>query len=299
VSPVGVVLGRDPACDVVLRDPGASRFHALVRPTARGPTVTALGRGEVRVSGQPTLRALLAHGDRIEVPGSTLTVEIEGPSPLPIWQVVVSGGPPVRVGHAGFLLGAGGDLDLAGWPAGALRFEPGPTRLGVTGSLPWARNGVPVPAELTVGVLPGDVLTGSGPEQIVVERGAEAATTVTHSERYDRVELEFMARGGRLRAVCGPLERAVWIPERRFALLVALLEPAAPLQPGDHIPDEVLLPQIWPRQPHKSRVDLNVLVKRLRRDLEAGGLPPSTIARAEGGGATCFRLAPGATVRVS
>jgi DNA-binding NtrC family response regulator len=43
VPPVGVVIGADPACDVVLEDPSVSRRHCSIRPTATGFDVTDLG----------------------------------------------------------------------------------------------------------------------------------------------------------------------------------------------------------------------------------------------------------------
>ena len=87
-------------------------------------------------------------------------------------------------------------------------------------------------------------------------------------------------------------ERVLWVPERRFALLVSLLAPPDPLQAGDDVPDEIVLPQVWPRQPHKSRVDLNVLVARLRKDLEAGGASGSsgTTPTSQRTDARCFQV---------
>lgn len=299
VGAAGILLGRDADCDILLRDPAASRFHALVRPTARGPTVTALGRGTVSVNGSPVEQQLLADGDRIEVPGSTVSVEIEPAPPAgPTWLLVVGDGPPVRVAPGGSTLGSGGDLDREGWPSDALVLAPGDLRLGVTGGVPWTRNGAAIAAGRTVEVLPGDVL-GVGDERIVVERSTgEAATTITASDLPHAVDVAFLARGGRLRVGVGRDERVLWVPERRFALLVSLLGPPPPLRAGDDVPDEIVLPLVWPRQPHKSRVDLNVLVARLRRDLEGGGGSSTWLARAEGGGGTRFRLAPGAVVTV-
>jgi DNA-binding NtrC family response regulator len=43
VPPVGVVVGADPGCDVVIEDPSVSSRHCTVRPTAQGFDVTDLG----------------------------------------------------------------------------------------------------------------------------------------------------------------------------------------------------------------------------------------------------------------
>ncbi|MEZ4235657.1 MAG: winged helix-turn-helix domain-containing protein [Myxococcota bacterium] len=109
--------------------------------------------------------------------------------------------------------------------------------------------------------------------------------------------LEFLPRGGRLSVAVGGQEHALWLPERRFALVVSLLDPPRHAG-GEVVPDEIVLARVWPRQPHKSRVDLNVLVARLRRDLEEASLSTQCVVRAPGGGGTRFPLAPGAEVVV-
>src|SRR5687768_8412249 len=43
VPPVGVVVGADKGCDVVLEDPSVSGRHCTVRPTPTGFDVTDLG----------------------------------------------------------------------------------------------------------------------------------------------------------------------------------------------------------------------------------------------------------------
>jgi len=79
-----------------------------------------------------------------------------------------------------------------------------------------------------------------------------------------------------------------------------LLQPTGEYEPGDFVPDELVLPQIWPRQPERTRTDLNTLVHRVRKDLLKIGVDPtSVIERAATGGATRFHLAPGVHVEVS
>lgn len=76
VRPGGSVLGRDPACDVVLHAPAVSRRHAFLRARADGMEVTDLGatnparfRGE-QVDG----RLLVPWGQTLDLCGYALTM---------------------------------------------------------------------------------------------------------------------------------------------------------------------------------------------------------------------------------
>jgi pSer/pThr/pTyr-binding forkhead associated (FHA) protein len=48
----GVVIGRDPGCDIVLRDKGASRRHATVRPSLQGYVITDQSVNGLTVNGR-------------------------------------------------------------------------------------------------------------------------------------------------------------------------------------------------------------------------------------------------------
>lgn len=48
----GVVIGRDPACDIVLSDKGASRRHASIRPSLQGYVISDHSVNGVTVNGQ-------------------------------------------------------------------------------------------------------------------------------------------------------------------------------------------------------------------------------------------------------
>jgi hypothetical protein len=66
---------------------------------------------------------------------------------------------------------------------------------------------------------------------------------------------------------------------------------------GEFIPDDVLRPIVWPRNPNVIRSEINVHITRCRKDLLGAGLPgPRLLQRAPGGGATRLALAPGCTV---
>jgi hypothetical protein len=71
-----LVLGRDPAADLVLEGPRISRRHALVRATGKGHQLEDLGSANgTRLNGRPVLRPeRLAPGDRIEVAGEAILV---------------------------------------------------------------------------------------------------------------------------------------------------------------------------------------------------------------------------------
>ena len=109
--------------------------------------------------------------------------------------------------------------------------------------------------------------------------------------------IEFLPRGGRLHATIGGHLVTVYLSEKRCDLIAALLRPPTPLVAGEFIPDDVLLPRLWPGRT-MTRVDLNTLVHRTRQDLAPLGIDPGELlARAPGGGATRFTLAPGAIVQ--
>ena len=63
-----VHLGRDPACDVLLRDATVSRRHAEVHTTSGYRVLTVTGSTGARVNdARVTAPMTLAHGDRIEI----------------------------------------------------------------------------------------------------------------------------------------------------------------------------------------------------------------------------------------
>jgi pSer/pThr/pTyr-binding forkhead associated (FHA) protein len=74
------LLGRSPYCSIVLSDAKASREHAALRVTATGPTIQDLGsRNGTRVNGEllTGIRQLVP-GDRIEIGGQTIELEVAG-----------------------------------------------------------------------------------------------------------------------------------------------------------------------------------------------------------------------------
>ena len=160
----GLLIGRDPACDIIVADPSVSRRHALIRASFDGVELVPLGRLPVGHNGRPCERAkLLADGDRIEVAGLAFTTKVELPRPARAHTGyrLVRGRSSFALSHTPFVTGGGDtdDLILERWPAGALRFHLAQGELFVevtTGTA--TRNGDPLEADSLVALGVGDVL---------------------------------------------------------------------------------------------------------------------------------------------
>lgn len=304
---MGLLVGRSPQCDVVLTKPDASRMQAIVLMGADGPSLTVLGKGPTAVNGEPVVRERgLAGGDRIELPGLVLEVLVDpeqaiaprvswllrGPSGL--FGVVRT---PFTVGSA-----AGADLRFEGGPAVVLRFHLA-DQLHVEAVAAIEIDGVAREPGTIEMIRPGAVVCYAGGRFEVISASPlslDATESVPDSlgDEPSEVCLEFLPRGGRLTVRHDAVQRAVYLPERRCDLVAALLKPPPPFAPGDFIPDEVILPRIWPGR-SMSRVDLNVLIHRARHDLVRAEINGAAILdRAEGGNATRFRVARDARITV-
>ncbi|MDE2572235.1 MAG: DUF3662 domain-containing protein [bacterium] len=76
----GGTIGRDAACDLVLRDPRVSRHHARIEPVDGGGEIVDLAsRNGTLVDGRRVERQRLLRGMRVEL-GDTLLVVEEAPS---------------------------------------------------------------------------------------------------------------------------------------------------------------------------------------------------------------------------
>ena len=107
--------------------------------------------------------------------------------------------------------------------------------------------------------------------------------------------LEFLPRGGRLTVGYAGWERTLWLADRRCDLVATLLFPPAPYAAGDLIPDEALIPRVWPGGRQGGRVELNTLVFRTRKDLVRADVDGAALLDRYDGGVR-FRLADGADV---
>jgi hypothetical protein len=300
----GLLIGRDPTCDIVVTDPAISRRHALIRASIDGVELVPLGRLPVGHNGRPCERAqLLADGDRIEVAELVFTVKVELPA-LGHTQVgfrLVRGRSSFALSHTPFVAGGGNtdDLILKRWPAGALRFHlaQGELFLEVVAGVA-TRNSEPVEGDALVALGVGDVVAYCG-DTFEIAGGDRARTTVVGAadELPSRVVIEMLPRGGRVVFTLPSGERTVYLADRRLNLVAALVRPPAGYAPGEFIPDDVLRAIVWPHNPKVIRSEINVHITRCRKDLLAAGLAgPRLLQRAPGGGATRLALAPGCTI---
>ena len=307
IKPTGLLVGRSPDCDVVLTKPDASRVQAIVFMGADGPCLSVLGKGPTAVNGEPVAHERdLAGGDHIELPGLVLEVLVEpeqAEAPRVSWLLRGPSGlfgvvrTPFTVGSA-----AGADLRLEGGPAMALRFHLA-DQLHVEAVAAIEIDGVPCEPGAIEVLRPGAVVCyASGRFEVIstspLSLDATDSAPESLGDEPSEVRLEFLARGGRLTVGHGGVQRAVYLPERRCDLVAALLKPPSPFAPGDFVPDDLLLPRIWPGRT-MSRVDLNVLIHRARHDLVRAEINGAAILdRAEGGNATRFRMARDARVAI-
>lgn len=309
IGPAPLLLGRGAGNDVVLDDPRISKRHILLRPAEGGVELHALGRNSTEVAGEAVRHhTLLRHGDRIEVPAATFTIEIEtnpgdgaGESG---WAVSIG---PVRhdIRAAHFRLGSAADADL--------RLPDGPGHLGtlrrVQGSLllddpapTLLHNGEAVPEDDVVLLDEGDVLE-TGTHRLVVSREPLAAadpTAIAESTPFLRsATFTYLPNGADLVLEYGDRSCACRLPELRARLVALLLGPPSGGMPGSFVGDDLLLPRIWPGQPERTHMDVNTLVHRLRKDLLRAGLDPTALVeRARTGGATRLRIPPGTRITI-
>jgi hypothetical protein len=311
VDAAGVLVGRSPRCDLVLRDQKASRSQALVYVDGDEPRLLVLGRGRTRLNDAVAGReSRLAAGDRISVPGLELALELvssQGEAEArdrQAWVLDRPGGGLFGVSHGPFIIGghASDDLQLAGWPDHALTLHPTQGRLHLATQVALEVDGAALEPGGLVALAPGSSIVYGVHTLRVVAGGqfGQGSTLITDSDGVaalpDRIALEFLPRGGRLRVHTPGGECGVYLPGQRCDLMALLLRPPEPYRRGELLDDELLLARVWPNQA-RTRVDLNTLIYRLRRDLVGAGIDATAlIARAPGGGGT--RLGVGDDVAI-
>jgi hypothetical protein len=305
----GLLIGRQRDCDIVAVDPAVSRRHALVRLTAEGAEVVPLGKAPVSVNGIDSTSAVqLGDGDVLRVPGLELHLEISVPRPergKPAGFVLErADGGSFGISHTPFTLGGGeaDDLIVKKWPAATLLFHVAQGELFLE-----VRDGTCARGDetLVAGTLEplaiGDTIACRGETFTIAHAVGRVATTAVgaKSDLPSRVVIEMLPRGGRVVFTVGARDYAVYLADRRFDLIVALLRPPAGYQTGDFIPDDTVRTGVWPRKHSVSRPEINMLISRCRRDLvEVGLAGPRLLERAPGGGGTRLALAAGAAVEL-
>jgi len=308
VGPSGVLIGRQRDCDIVASDPSVSRRHALVRLTLEGVEVVPLGKSPVDVNGTPTTSPrMLADGDELRVPGLSLAVKIELPRAdrgALAGFVLERGGTTFGIAYSPFVIGGGDsdDLIVTKWPPSSLVLHVAQGELYVEVKEGAAQRN---DEDLATGTLEplaaGDKLSYLGETFKIAHAVGSVPTTAVgaKSELASRVSIEILPRGGRIVFTIAGCDYAVYLPDRRFDLMVALLRPPTEYRAGDFIPDDTVRSIVWPRRPEVSRPEINMLISRCRRDLvEAGLAGPRMLERAPGGGGTRVLLAVDAVVEV-
>ncbi len=311
VGPGGLMIGRQGDCDLVATDPSVSRRHALVHLTSEGVEVVPLGKTPTTLNGKELANAAsLADGDVLGVPGLVLQIQIELPRPLrldasaPSSFVLVRGAGQFGISHSPFVIGGGDtdDLIVGKWPASVLALHIAQGDLYVEARDGHAsHNEEPLEPGTLAPLAVGDRLAYQGDAFMIAQPSGRVATTAVgaRGDTPSRATIEILPRGGRIVFTVAGREHAVYLPDRRFDLIVALLRPPAEYKAGEMIPDDVIRTVVWPRRHDVSRPEINTLISRCRRDLvEAGLAGPRLIERAQGGGGVRLILAPGANVEV-
>jgi hypothetical protein len=307
IGPGGLMIGREPDCDLVIDDTRVSRHHALVRMGKQGPEMLHLGRNPAKVNGKREEgTSALGDGDEVAFPGGhSLRVGVEKKAPSHTaglsWVIDLMQGGRFGIRRYPFSIGGSPDDDLSfrGWPAHALMVRRAQGSLFCEATVPAAWNGAPM--DEIVPIFPGDrieiedqVLRFS----LVGQDGERATVVPDRAQRLVSLELRFLPTGGRLLVRFPEDEINVYMPERRFALIATLLAPPGSAA-GEFVEDDEVCSRVWPRNPNKGREHVNVLLKRAREDLVKAGLNGfKLLERARGGGATRFVLPAGVEVIV-
>jgi len=302
----GLLLGRSADCDIVLADARVSRHQLLLRTADRGVELIPLGRAAVTVDGEAvTTTAALREGSTIALCGRQFRLVATVAPPTPdrelVWAIETRGGSLHRIARSPFTVGGGADDDLhfPSWPAATMVFTVVQRALVLEVTQPGVSGNESLVEGEVATVRPGARLRFHDQEirLVPVPTNHEAFTAPEEGEELPRrVLLEFLPRGGRLTVAYGSWERSTWLADRRCDLVATLLSPPSPYAAGEAVPDDVLIPRVWPGG-QQGRVELNTLVFRTRKDLVKADLDGGTLLhRAEG--IVRFSLAPGASVTV-
>ena len=308
----GVLLGRSPRCDVVLQDPKASRSQALVVLAGETPQVMRLGRGFTRVNGDPVEREReLRPEDWVEVPGARMQVLAEdAPGAAATtdggWVLQNPAGVFFGVSASPFSIGGASTdaLCIADWPPQALVLHLTAGRIHLEAAVPVEVDGEAHGAGATVPLQRGSSMAFAGQTLRLVAGGmlGGGSTELSESSSSDdttpRAVLHFLPRGARFGLDVDGEVRSVYLPGQRSELMALLLSPPAPYAVGEVLDDELIIQRLWPRS-DSTRLDLNTLVYRLRKDLNSAGIDASELVkRAPGGGGTRLSLPPAAQVEL-
>lgn len=298
-------LGRSPDCDVVVPEPLVSRHHAMVCVSPEGVELVQLGRTPLEVNGAPVgARSTLRPGDELRV-GSRrfrlVALEGEDPRGEHVWALTRDGSVQHPLRRNPFTVGGDvhDDLCLRAWPPRALTFTRVQQGLALEAHVPGITLGNALEVGEVVTVPPGACVAWRDEvlRVLALPHELQQATAPALAPTLPlRAALRFLAKGGELTLSFSHGEYTAWLADRRCDLVAALLQPPSPYAPGDAVPDDVLLPRVWPGAFH-GRTELNTLVFRARKDLVKADLDGGALIERRAGSVR-FVLAPLATVRV-
>ncbi len=303
----GLLIGRASDCDIVVAEPEISRHQMLVHLESGEPRMVPLGAAPCLVDGKHVDTAQgLSEGSTLRIGELELSViaepkEGEGPR----WLVQMVGGGLYSVAKDRFTIGGapGDDLRTDALGETAVVLSPRDGFMAVEANVENVKVAGKVLEEGDVGsARVGDLVKAGGLALRVLAGDSSSAETTRHHLRPEpgasTVTLTFLPRGGRVEMSVEGRTVTVYLAERRCNLVATLLQPPTGFSPGDFVDDEVVIPRVWPNQ-SKSRTDLNTLLHRVRKDLIGAGVDGAALVeRAEGGGATRFRLRNDAVVGV-
>lgn len=286
-APLGI--GRAPANDVVLTDDSVSWHHAQVWTEGDAAWIRDLGsRNGTFVNSTRALSAVrLADGDRVRI-GATAVLRLRGNGRDVVrWRIRhvedLSTGVRVMVRRTRFVLGAaaGSDLRIDGWPAHA-----GTLIVHDNGEL-WLAT-----AEGEREVPPNEVFELGGRLLRIAEHDTEHAPTADTGLEVAQYRLLATSQGVDGPSVCiiDPIpRREVLYTGNRGVLLYALArqwvrdreQGLGATEVGWCRTDDLLV-AVWGRAAKDSN-HLNVLLHRLRGQLEQDGLDPFFVEKRRGG----------------
>lgn len=285
-APLGI--GRAPANDVVLADDSVSWHHAQVWSEGEAAWVRDLGsRNGTFVNGARAVSAVrLADGDQVRIGATAILRLCGGPRQVPRWRIRhvedLSTGVRVMVRRSRFALGsaAGSDLRLDEWPALAA------TLLVHDNGELWL-----VTAEGEREIAADEVFELDGRLLRIVERDTEHAPTADTGAEAPLYRLVASGQGvdGPAVSVVEPgTQRETRFTGNRGVLLYALArqwvrdreEGLGVTEIGWCRTDDLLV-AVWGRGAKDSN-HLNVLLHRLRGQLEQDALDPFFIEKRRG-----------------
>jgi hypothetical protein len=308
IGPGGLLLGRGSDCSIQLWDHRVSLHHALIRSVASGLVLLPLGRNATLLNGAPISRAQsLSVGDRVGLPGVELVVVRSGRvrEPWSRWAVKPPGSRALlRPEAATFTIGGGDDDDvhIPGWPPAAVQAGIIRCDLLLTCAVEAHLDGEPVEPGALVEAVPGAELEiGGRTVRLLLHQGTHGTTTLSAREELlpSEIRCSFLPTGGLLQLRFREDWIDIELSELRFSLIILLLRPGRGHEVGGFVPDDIVIPGIWPSQSQKDHTDLNLLLHRVRKNLlDAGVNPFQLIERPKKGYATRFRVHTSTDIRI-